>query len=68
MAARPENYYAYAGLVRQLNAESHYTDDKESQSAALTDEGAREIEEWTGIDHAHEVERTVAAQMVIERR
>jgi hypothetical protein len=64
MDARPEQYYRCAWLVSRLNPDTDYTVNEMAKSADLTEEGARKIEEWTGVASTHVVGRTVLAQMI----
>jgi preprotein translocase subunit SecA len=59
-----EKYYTYARLVPRLDAETDYTIDEKSKSAALTDEGAEKIENWTGIDNVYDMEHVAEAHQI----
>jgi preprotein translocase subunit SecA len=58
-----EKYYQYAQLIKRLD-EDDYTIDEKTKSAALTDEGAVKIEQWTGIPNIYDFEHAVEAHQV----
>ena len=59
-----EKYYTYARLIPRLVAEDDYTIDEKTKSAALTDEGAAKIEQWTGIKNVYELEHVAEAHQI----
>ena len=59
-----EKYYTYAQLIKRLDAETDYTIDEKTKSAALTDEGAVKMEQWTGIPNIYDMEHAVEAHQV----
>jgi preprotein translocase subunit SecA len=59
-----EKYYTYARLVPRLDAETDYTIDEKTKSAALTDEGAEKIEQWTGISNVYDMEHVIEAHQI----
>jgi len=71
-----EKYYTYARLIPRLEAESDYTIDEKTRTAALTDEGIAKVEKWTGIsnvydiDHvseAHQINQALTAHAILKR-
>ncbi len=58
-----EKYYTYAQLIKRLG-EDDYTIDEKTKSAALTDEGAVKIEQWTGIPNIYDMEHAIEAHQV----
>ncbi|MEO6796893.1 MAG: preprotein translocase subunit SecA [Candidatus Dormibacter sp.] len=58
-----EKYYQYARLIPRL-AETDYTVDEKTKSAALTEEGIGKIERWTGIKNVYELEHVDEAHQI----
>ena len=58
-----EKYYEYARLIPRL-AETDYTVDEKTKSAALTEEGIGKIERWTGIKNVYELEHVAEAHQI----
>jgi preprotein translocase subunit SecA len=58
-----EKYYQYARLIPRL-ADTDYTVDEKTKSAALTEEGIGKIERWTGIKNVYELEHVDEAHQI----
>ena len=58
-----EKYYQYARLIPRL-ADTDYTVDEKTKSAALTEEGISKIERWTGIKNVYELEHVDEAHQI----
>ncbi len=59
-----EKYYQYAGLIRQLTAETDYTIDEKTKSGSLTEEGIDRIERMTGISDIYGMEHVEEAHQI----
>ncbi|MDA8394947.1 MAG: preprotein translocase subunit SecA [Candidatus Dormibacteraeota bacterium] len=59
-----EKYYQYAGLIRQLKAETDYTIDEKTKSGSLTEEGIDRIEKMTGISDIYGMEHVEEAHQI----
>ncbi len=59
-----EKYYQYAGLIRQLKAETDYTIDEKTKSGSLTEEGIDKIERMTGISDIYGIEHVEEAHQI----
>ncbi|MFN2451120.1 MAG: preprotein translocase subunit SecA [Candidatus Dormibacteria bacterium] len=59
-----EKYYTYARLIPQLNADTDYSIDEKTRTAALTDEGIAKIEKWTGIGNVYDIEHVSEAHQI----
>jgi preprotein translocase subunit SecA len=71
-----EKYQQYAQVIPQLEAETDYTVDEKTRSAALTEEGIAKVEKWTGIrnlydfdnvEEAHQVNQALKAHALYKR-
>ncbi len=69
-------YKRFAGLVRNLKEEEHYTVDLKEKTVALTDEGISEIERLLDISniydegkdqYVHHLEQSLKAQVIFEK-
>ncbi|MFN2465845.1 MAG: preprotein translocase subunit SecA [Candidatus Dormibacteria bacterium] len=71
-----EKYQQYARIIPQLEAETDYTVDEKTRSAALTEDGIAKVEKWTGIhnlydfdnvEEAHQVNQALKAHALYKR-
>lgn len=53
-SAANDMYKNFAGIVNQLQPDTHYTVDEKASSVALSDDGVDRVEEILGIDNAYE--------------
>jgi len=61
-----EKYQQYARLIPRLTAETDYTVDEKTRSAALTEEGILKVEKWTGIKNIYDFEHAEDAHQVTQ--
>jgi preprotein translocase subunit SecA len=59
-----DKYYQYAGLIKQLSAETDYTIDEKTKSGSLTEEGIDRIERMTGIADIYGMENVEEAHQI----
>ena len=59
-----DKYYQYAGLIKQLKAETDYTIDEKTKSGSLTEEGIDKIERMTGISDIYGIEHVEEAHQI----
>lgn len=71
-----QKYKQYAGLVRQLTKEQHYTIDEKQRAAILTEEGIKTMEKLLGVENiytergfeeVHHIEQALRAQAVYQQ-
>ena len=71
-----DQYYHFAQLVKQLNAETDYNVDEKLRSSTLTEEGISKFEKWLGIDNiyaeggiriVHHIEQALKAEVLFKR-
>jgi preprotein translocase subunit SecA len=48
-----EKYHQYAGLVKGLEKETHFTVDEKQRSAILTEDGIKKMEEMLGVENIY---------------
>ncbi len=69
-------YMQYAGLVRQLQFNTHFTKDEKQRAAVLTDEGIKTMEKLLGIENiytekgfeeVHHIEQALRAHAIYQR-
>ena len=75
-AESTEKYRLYAGLVRQLVKEQHYTVDEKQRAAILTEEGIKKMESLLGVENiytergfeeVHHIEQALRSQAVYQK-
>lgn len=71
-----DQYYHFAQLVKQLNAETDYNVDEKLRSSTLTEEGISKFEKWLGIENiyaeggiriVHHIEQALKAEVLFKR-
>ena len=74
-AESTQKYQQYAGLVRQLTKEQHYTIDEKQRAAILTEEGIKTMEKLLGVENiytergfeeVHHIEQALRAHAVYQ--
>jgi preprotein translocase subunit SecA len=69
-------YYQFAKLVRQLNADTDYVKDEKMRTVSLTESGISKFEQWLGVDNiyaeggiglVHHVESALRAEVLFKR-